>query len=150
VDDTLHQKILANGLKLLTRREHSQQELINKLSEKNYPLEVIREVIAELCEKGWQSDHRFTESYTRHRIKQGCGPRKIHYELRQKGIENADLTEIVQDVVGSWEDLLEQVYHKKYASDELITPKEWVKCSRFLQQRGFSAEMIQTLLKKLK
>ena len=149
MDEAQYREITTAGLKLLSRREHSQLELMQKLSAKNYPVEIVLDVIMELGEQGWQSDQRFTESYARHRIKQGYGPVKILYELRQKGIADADLTEIVLDVAGSWQDLLAQVFHKKYPGDQILTPKEWVKCCRFLQQRGFPAEMIRGLSRKL-
>jgi len=132
-------------LRLLTRREHSQLELLNKLSLKGFDRYDSQKIIDGLTEEGWQSDERFAESYARYRIKKGFGPVKISYELRQRGITNFDLDAVVLDLADSWLDLLEQLYYKKYTDDGPLAQKEWLKRSRFLQQRGFSHEMIKTL-----
>lgn len=148
-DQALYKHIKDACLKLLTRREHSEAELIRKLGQQKFPLPVVQNVIAELQQQGWQSDDRFAESFTRHRIKQGYGPVKIAYELRQKGVAEFDLDDIVYEITGDWQELLEQVYIKKYGHEEVAKAKQWQRCSRFLQQRGFTAEMISLLSKKL-
>jgi regulatory protein len=136
-------------LRLLARREHSQQELLNKLALKGFDRSASQEVIDELAEQGWQSDQRFTESYSRHRIKQGYGPIKIANELKSRGIGAFDLDSVVLEVSEGWNEVLEQVYKKKYPDEKTsLLNKEWLKRCRFLQQRGFSGEMIQLLFKK--
>ncbi|MDD5460471.1 MAG: regulatory protein RecX [Methylococcales bacterium] len=137
------------GLRLLARREHSRKELLNKLLIKGFNQDDILVVIEELALQGWQSDVRYAESYTRHRIQKGYGPVFISYELRQNGIDAFNLEEIVQKTAGSWMELLEQVYIKKYNHDILIERNEWAKRSRFLWQRGFSGEMVSALFEQL-
>lgn len=134
-------------LRLLTRREHSQLELLNKLALKGFERDKSQKIIADLVEEGWQSDERFAESYARYRIKKGFGPVKISYELRQRGVVGFDLEPVVLDLADSWFDLLKQLYSKKYTDKGMLSQKEWLKRSRFLQQRGFSHEMIKTVLK---
>ncbi len=102
---------------MLARREHSQKELLNKLLLKGFDKDDILAVIDELAQQGWQSDSRYAESYTRHRIQKGYGPVLIAYELRQNGIDAVNLEDIVQKAAGSWMELLEQVYTKKYGHD---------------------------------
>jgi regulatory protein len=129
-------------LRLLARREHSQKELLNKLLIKGFDKDDILAVIEELARQGWQSDLRYAESYARHRIQKGYGPISVTYELRQNGIDAVDREDIVQKTAGSWMDLLEQVYTKKYNHDALMDRSEWAKRSRFLLQRGFSGAMV--------
>jgi regulatory protein len=136
-------------LRLLTRREHSQLELLNKIALKGFVRAEIQMVIEGLADNGWQSDQRFTESYARFRIKKGYGPIKISYELQQRGVECCDLETVVLDISDSWCEILERVYRKKYPKDKLITTNEWLKRTRFLQQRGFSNEMINSFFKQL-
>ncbi|MCK4840420.1 MAG: regulatory protein RecX [Methylococcales bacterium] len=142
--------IKENCLRLLVRREHSQQELLDKLSVKGFDRAEVVKVVDDLAEQGWQSDQRFAESYARYRIKKGYGPIKISYELYQRGIDCFDLECALLDIADDWMELLEQIYHKKYADDKMLSNKEWLKRNRFLQQRGFSGEMINTLFKRLK
>ncbi len=115
--NSVSREIKESCLRLLTWREHSQKELLNKLLVKGFDKDDILTVIDKLAEQGWQSDSRYAESYTRHRIQKGYGPLFIAYELRQNGVDEADLEDIVQQTVGSWMELLEQVYTKKYAHD---------------------------------
>ena len=136
-------------LRLLARREHSQKELLNKLLIRGFNKDDILAVIEELALKGWQSDLRYAESYARHRIQQGYGPISITYELRQNGIDEVNLEDIVQNTAGSWMELLEQVYTKKYSHDTLVERNEWAKRSRFLLHRGFSGAMVNALFEHL-
>ncbi|NOR69417.1 MAG: regulatory protein RecX [Methylomarinum sp.] len=136
-------------LRLLTRREYSQLELLNRLDVKGFSHAESQIIIDDLAEQGWQSDLRFAESYARYRIKKGYGPIKIGYELQQRGIESFDFDTVVFDLADDWDDLLRQVYERKYSDEKTLLSKEWLKRSRFLQQRGFSGELINRLFKVL-
>jgi regulatory protein len=142
-------KIKEFCLRLLARREHSQKELLNKLLVKGFDKDDVLAVIEELARQGWQSDLRYAESYARHRINKGYGPVFIAYELRKNGVDTVDFEDIVQRTAGSWLDLLEQIYTKKYGHDLLLDRSEWAKRSRFLMQRGFSGTMIGALFDHL-
>jgi regulatory protein len=144
-----YKEIREAGLRLLARREHSQKELLNKLLIKGFNQDDILAVIEELALQGWQSDVRYAESYTRHRIQKGYGPVFIISELRQNGIDAFHLEETLQKTAGSWMGLLEQVYIKKYNHDILIDRNEWAKRSRFLLNRGFSGAMVSALFEQL-
>ncbi len=149
VDSELAKEIREICIRLLTRREHSQRELQDKLVLRGFDRFAAQTVIDVLAEEGWQSDERFTESYARYRIRKGFGPVKITYELRQRGVVEIDLDSVILDLTDGWFDLIEQVYHKKYIDDGVLSQKEWIKRSRFLQQRGFNNEMIAALFKRI-
>ena len=136
-------------LRLLARREHSQQELLAKLALRGFDRNDALPVIDELAEQGWQDDLRYAASYARFRILKGYGPIRVGYELKQNGIATFDLETIVQAETGSWMALLEQVYSKKYPHDTALERNEWAKRSRFLLQRGFSGAMISALFDEL-
>jgi regulatory protein len=122
---------------------------LNKLLVKGLAKDDILAVIDELAQQGWQSDSRYAESYTRHRIQKGYGPIFIAYELRKNGIDAVNFEDIMQKMADSWMELLEQVYIKKYGHDLLLDRNEWAKRSRFLMQRGFSGTMISALFDHL-
>lgn len=148
--DNESEKIKQTCLLLLNRREHSRQELRVKLSLKGFQLTEIQYVLDELEQQGWQSDERFSQSYSKYRLASGFGSLKIQYELKQRGIKDFDLDALVEEEFGSWQDLLLQVYQKKYSDEVNLTAKELLKRSCFLQQRGFSNAMIQKLFRQLK
>jgi len=149
LDDEIEKAIKEKCLKLLALREHSQRELINKLSAKGYPVSAIEVIVEQLAEQGWQNDQRFAESYARQRIVKGCGPIRIQYELRQKGVENFNLNIVLEETGKNWSDILEELYFQKYNGNKSLTRSEWAKRSRFLQQRGFPNEMVMNLFKQL-
>ncbi|MDO9162761.1 MAG: regulatory protein RecX [Methylococcaceae bacterium] len=134
---------------MLTQREHSQKELLDKLALRGFTKEDVLPVVEDLADKGWQSDIRYAESYARSRIMKGYGPARVAYELKQNGVEINTLDQIVQTVADSWMSLIEQVYDKKYQQEKLLSRGEWAKRSRFLLQRGFSFEMINALFDQL-
>jgi regulatory protein len=136
-------------LRLLMRREHSQKELLTKLTAKGFNKDAVLPVIAELTEQGWQSDSRYAESYTRHRIQKGYGPVAIQYELKQNGVTTFNLDNILFAFADSWLELLEQVYHKKYDQNTRLSRSEWAKRCRFLMQRGFPSTLMTALCQHL-
>ncbi len=145
LESALEKEIKDSCLRLLVRREHSQRELLDKLALKGFERSSVQIVATLLAEQGWQSDQRFSESYARYRIRKGYGPIKISFELQQRGIDTMDLDAVVADLFEGWDEVIDSVYNKKYVDDKILKNKEWAKRSRFLQQRGFSGEMIKSL-----
>ncbi|MDD2740275.1 MAG: regulatory protein RecX [Methylomonas lenta] len=142
-------QIEATCLRLLARREHSQKELLDKLALRGFQRDEVEPVIQEMAEQNWQNDERYTECYVRQRIASGYGPIRIRYELQQRGITDADLDTQAEEQ-GGWHNVLMDVYCNKYGEETALTQNEWLKRSRFLQQRGFSGEMIKRLFAELK
>lgn len=143
------QQIKAVCLRLLARREHSRRELLDKLALRGFNRAEAEPVIAEMAEQNWQNDARYTECYVRQRIASGYGPVRIRYELQQRGIDDADL-DAHAEAQGGWQNLLMDVYCGKYDEQKSLAQNEWLKRSRFLQQRGFGGEMIKRLFAELK
>lgn len=143
------QQIEAVCLRLLARREHSRRELLDKLALRGFNRDEVEPVIDGMAEQNWQNDERYTECYVRQRIQNGYGPIRIRYELQQRGINDADLDGQAEEH-GGWQNLLQDVYAGKYGDEKSLTQNEWLKRSRFLQQRGFSGEMIKRLFAELK
>lgn len=142
-------QIEAVCLRLLARREHSRRELVDKLALRGFERNEVEAVIDELAEQNWQNDDRFAECYVRQRIANGYGPIRIRYELQQRGINDVDLDGEAEEQ-GGWGHLALNAYLAKYGEERALTQNEWLKRSRFLQQRGFSGEMIKRLFVELK
>lgn len=147
----------------LARREHSFHELSQKLARK-YPEhncdELILPTLRRLKEENLQSDHRFTESYVRHRRNNGFGPLKIEYELNQKGVSSELIkTELYNDG-NDWRRLCRQTLTRRFPetstnpnleaqqhTDSSAMLKDLQRKQRFLLQRGFSSELIRLAIK---
>lgn len=131
-------------------REHSRRELLDKLALRGYSRTDIEPIIAEFAEQGWQDNQRFAECYARQRMIKGYGPVRIRYELQQRGIAEFDLEQLAEDNVGGWINSLLQIYENKFDQQPKLSRAEWLKRSRFLQQRGFSHDMIKQMFAELK
>ena len=134
------------AMNLLARREHSKKELVEKLSRRFDNFDFLNQQLDRLQVEGLQSDRRFAESYVRYRIQSGLGPQRIDQELRQRGVCEGLLRELLWNANINWFEIISQVYKKKYTSADITNHKEKVKRVRFLQYRGFDFDLIQQLL----
>ncbi|MDO6562656.1 regulatory protein RecX [Amphritea sp. 1_MG-2023] len=127
---------------LLARREHSRQELRNKLSARCESID-LEAVLDELSDKGYQSDQRFAESFVRMRVGQGQGLIKIRFELQRKGVDNELILSTFEAADIDWFDLAADLYRRKYLAILAANDyKEKAKRMRFMSQRGFNAAQI--------
>lgn len=131
------------ALDCLARREHSRLELQTRLSERNpdADAEAIVAVLDQLQADQLQDDQRFAEGYTRLRIMRGHGPRKIEYELRQKGAAGECIAVALAD--HDWSALARDALTKKFGDTPAVSWEERAKRLRFLQQRGFDADQVE-------
>jgi len=147
VEKSLQSGIRKKAMDLLARREHSEQELRQKLRSREYEADAIDEVLQELISDRLQSDERFTEAYVNHRFNAGVGPLKIRYELRQKGIADLLADEFLDLLSERWDQLMVQQRVRKYGEVIPADYAERMKQARFLQNRGFSPESVMRLFR---
>jgi regulatory protein len=144
------QSITQICLRLLARREHSRRELMDKLALRGFNRQEVEPVLTQLADENWQNDERYAQCYARHRLENGYGPLRIAYELQQRGIESIDLDALIAGQESDWQQHLLNVYLDKYTAEPELSAEIWLKRSRFLQQRGFSGDMIKKLFAELK
>ncbi|MCP4392304.1 MAG: regulatory protein RecX [Gammaproteobacteria bacterium] len=139
--------VLKKAMDLLARREHSEQELRQKLKIRDFDVDDIDVALHSLRQDGLLSDERFTESYVNHRFNAGVGPLKIRFELRQKGIVESLIDEFLEPFSDRWDELMQQQRVRKYGE---VIPADYAECmkqARFLQNRGFSPESVMRLFR---
>ncbi len=142
----MNKAILHKGIDLLSRREHSVQELQNKLRVREFQEDEIAEVIDYLVSKDYLSEARFADSLYRTRMNKGYGKRFIENELAQKGIDQTEIKVAAENLEINWYQQAEQVYQKRFNNSEIIDQKDKEKRIRFMQYRGFSTDEIFTVL----
>tara|TARA_Y100000588_G_scaffold389488_1_gene492277 strand:+ start:202 stop:645 length:444 start_codon:yes stop_codon:yes gene_type:complete len=137
------------ALRLLTRREHGEQELMNKLMQKGFSETNSCDAVRQCQSQGYQNDARYAENIFRSRASQGYGPLRIEMQLKQAGV-CSDIIEQARDALDmDWVAIAHKVYHKKYRSDVEITFKVIQKQKQFLMYRGFSSSVINQLFELL-
>ena len=132
---------------LLARREHSSQEILTKL-QRRFRKAVVTEdmfhdVIDALTNEGLLSNERYAQSMARQLISRGSGPKKLTYELKQKGCDPQSAVDSAFPDGVDWFALAEELYDRKFGHKTL--PAEWhekqkerAKRGRFMASRGFS------------
>jgi len=144
MNDDLYVTLYNKALDILSRREHSEKELTNKLLKKFDNAKTIDLVIQNLVDKNLVNDHRYTESYIAARKRKGFGPKKIMYELISRGVSEAIALQAI-DTEGEWKAAALKVFNKKFKQGVGIDFKEVNKQKAFLQNRGFSFEEIDSV-----
>lgn len=138
------------AMNYLSMREHSAKELYIKLAKKFEQTEWIVASIEKLKSDGLQSDERFTEAFVNMRLRQGKGALVIRLELKEKGIEDAIISQYLSnsEQETDWNLLALKAYRKKFGDSAIGDLKDKAKRIRFLTARGFSAANIQYVFKQ--
>lgn len=137
----------AKALKLLTRRDHSQYELSQKLAV-DYPEDEIASAIERCLQENWLNDARFAESYIRSRSESGYGLVRITQELKQKGVDSESLSVALEQNEVDWKSILYRLMERKYSAD--LTPPELMKLQAYFMRKGFSLDLIRHCLHQLR
>jgi regulatory protein len=134
---------------LLARREHGAAELRAKLIAKGYDATRVDDALAQLRERGLQSDARFAESYARTRAGRGFGAARVAHELRARGMDDELIANALTEAREDWRARIAQVRSKKFGEELPRAPQERARQARFLLQRGFTAEQVRAVLRGL-
>ncbi|RRJ85082.1 regulatory protein RecX [Aestuariirhabdus litorea] len=133
------------AMNLLARREHSRQELFEKL-QRRFSQELVDPELDRLADENLQSDERFTESFIRSRLARYQGPARIRGELRQRGVQEALYERVLSGIPVDWFALLAELNQRKFAGAPAANAAEKARRIRFFQYRGFSFDQISSLM----
>jgi len=133
----------------LARREHSRQEVRQKLVRRYGARADLDPLLDELEEAGLLSDRRFAESLTRMRSGRGYGPLRVRAELTAKGVRSAAVEQALQEEKPDWLQLAREALRKKFGTQPATDRESRARQYRFLAQRGFSSEQINGALASL-
>jgi regulatory protein len=136
------------ALRWLTRREHSREELTEKLKQKGCPEPLAKEVAARLAAEGLLSDERYAEVIVRSRRERGHGPLRIAKELQEKGLTQEAIERWVDPRSRDWIAQARRARRRRFGTRPPKDYAERAKQARFLQYRGFTFEQIQRALKE--
>ena len=144
MNDDAYKAIYNKALDIISRREHSQKELTDKLLKKYDIPEPVNLVIDNLIEKNLLNDFRFSQTYVVARKRKGFGPKKIGYELVSRGVNENTASEVI-DAEGGWNEAALKAFNKKFKAGIGEDFKEQNKQKVFLQNRGFSFQEIDSV-----
>lgn len=134
-------KIRHTVVRYLSRREHSELELRNKLLQKGRSEMQVDEVLADLVRQDLISDERFADAYIRYRSMKGFGPVRIRQELRERGVDSALIDQYLNGDT-DWLQKAHEVRLKKFGPELPVEFSLKAKQMRYLQYRGFNHDQI--------
>ncbi|MDB9855137.1 recombination regulator RecX [Gammaproteobacteria bacterium] len=134
------------ALDLVSRREHSRHELMQKL-DKRYPnsTPIIEDVLDKLEANKILDDERFAEMYLNSRARKGFGPKKIEMELHSKKVDSFFISNAVE-AYESWLENAQRELKKKFKDQKPTDYQSKMKQKQFLFTRGFSSPIIDKIL----
>ncbi len=136
------------ALRLLARREHSRLELAQKLRQRGVDPATLETILDHLQMQDLLSEARFMESFIRHRVQQGYGSLRISAELRQRGLEIAQIREALSQTLHNEPDIARQALYHRFGHAPAETTQERARRLRFLLQRGFPAPLSYQVLEQ--
>jgi regulatory protein len=134
------------ALDLVSRREHSRHELMQKL-DKRYPnsTPIIEDALDKLETNKILDDERFAEMYLNSRARKGFGPKKIEMELHSKKVDSFFISNAVE-AYENWLENAQREIKKKFKDQKPTDYQSKMKQKQFLFTRGFSSPIIDKIL----
>ncbi len=148
-------EIKKKALDLLARREHSRQELREKLLRREFNISEIEEVLEKLESENYLNDSRFAEEWIRSRKKnKPRGKNLIKAELLDKGVEREIVEARLAENISRSEERkmareLAEKWLRKKSSQDYETREKKYKLTGYLSRKGFSREISRNLVEEL-
>ncbi|MHA2784608.1 recombination regulator RecX [Vibrio harveyi] len=134
------------AIQLLSRRDHGQYELYQKLALKGYEEADIESAINFCLDHNYLDDLRYAKSQVRQHVYKGHGERRIRQELNQKRVVESIIDMAMAEEPQDWFELARMAAEKKFKGVKAKDQKEYAKQVRFLQYRGYSFDQISYAL----
>lgn len=129
---------LEKAVAQLASRARTEKEIVDCLKKNAYPETTIARVMSRLHEAGYINDADFAAQWTAVRASKGVGSRKIHMELRHKGVDQTEIDQALSSV--DEEQLLKgalKAAEKAARGKDLSSPADRQKVLLALVRRGY-------------
>lgn len=146
------QKVLARWQRQCSKAEYCSTDVFRKvLKALDGDREAAARVVASLVKDRFVDDARYASAYAREKASiQGWGPVKIRFQLRGKGISEADISAALAEVEpGKAADKLDRLLAAK-ARTLVSDPQYRLKMLKFGLSRGYGYEEVEAALERLK
>ena len=149
-DDKQLKRAKNTAYRYLTIRPRSRRELADKLQDKEFSDQIITAVLEHVTRLGYLDDGKFAAQWAASRVRsRGFGRRRLEQELRIKGIGRDIIKETLNTL---FEESTETDVARKEAEKKLRTLTRFEpevrrrRLAGFLERRGFSSDIIRTIL----
>ncbi len=153
MDENLLKKALDAAYRHLARSPRSRNEVERKLLEENYPEPIIRQVIQRLEEHRYLDDQAFARQWARDRLtRRHWGPSRLRVELQRKGVAKEWIETSLRELFDEKDEsvLAMELVVQRLKGRGLRDPREYRRTFAYLLRRGYSPDVIQTVLRRMK
>ncbi len=136
------------AIRYIQYRPRSEKEVFDKLKMKGFSIDNAEEIIGQLKNDGILDDEKFAKLWAEERaLSKNIGRNRIKSELKQKGIDNTIIDEIIENIFSVYEEslLAEKFLKRKYKQGFLREDSK--KIINALLRRGFSYKTAEKVLK---
>lgn len=135
------------ALALLARREHTRLELGAKLARHGMDASAIGAALERLETEGLLSERRFAEVYAASRFDRGYGPLRLRAELRERGVSETIVSDILAGFDAQWPVRLAALARRRFGPQPPGDARERAQRTAFLRGRGYTGEQIARLMR---
>ncbi|MEI7589945.1 MAG: RecX family transcriptional regulator [Deltaproteobacteria bacterium] len=151
MNEEVFSKALNSAFRSLARRAHSKQEIETKLGNKDFPADIVAQVIAKLEKLEYLNDDLFAQRWATFKATGSLwSDIRIECALLRKGVDKAVIKQALTHarLEVSEEVAIGSVLNKKLKGRNLgdINNTEKLKIARLLITRGFTYSTIQKVL----
>lgn len=144
---------LRSAYRYLARAPRSRLEIERRLREKAHPEPVIDQVLRQLETYRYIDDRALAGHWARDRItRRRWGPSRLRAELGRKGIPKEWIEEAIRQLFDERdeESRAAELVAQRLKNKGLSDPREYRRWSGFLIRRGYSPDVIRSVLRNLK
>lgn len=141
---------LKRAYKFLSYRPRSEAEVRAKLNQLGFPQKSIDTALEKLRSLKLLDDESFARGWARGRAEgRGYGPLRVERELRQKGIAQPVIRQVVRETFsqGGGKERARVLLEKRFKGKDLGDRKILNRAVSFLQRRGYRDSVIAEVLK---
>ena len=153
MDEDLFKKAINAAYRCLARSPRSRIELERRLREKNHPEPIICQVIHRLEAYRYLDDQVFALQWAKDRLtRRGWGPSRLRIELKRKGIAKEWIEETLRELFEERDEetLAFDLITHRLKGRGLGDVREQRRWFSYLLRRGYSPDVIQTVLRRMK
>lgn len=136
----------ARALRYLSIREYSRKELAQKLVPYANDGDDLTALLQWLQDQGFLSEERFVDAYVRRRSVR-YGSMRILRELQNHNLDESVLRRVQSEMQNDEFERAQRIWQKKFGCQPLDV-HEKARQIRFLQQRGFSVDIIRQVMSR--
>jgi regulatory protein len=139
-----------DGLKMLARRELSEQQVRQRLGRKGHPLDAIDDAVTRLRHERAIDDGRVAEAIARTETSiRRRGRIRVQLQIQKAGIDKSTAKRAIDEVFESIDDgaLVEAALNKRLRGrKEIVDDREFQRLYRYLVGQGFESDKIMQAL----